>query len=853
MVERLDRALTTVEGLERHEGHLLNWYDTQTLSPMLPRYVSTVDSGNLAGALVALAEGCRQLGASRADLALRLSDLAQSRSVPGGRDELRVPLRPPAPALLDRLSPGRRRWAGPRRQLLLRPPGFGGAPGELSRHRQGRRPAEPLVPPGPARRQRGRRPDARLVGRDDVRVPDAAPLDAVVSGDAPRPELPHGRPQADPVRSRPARAVGNLRVRLRSGRPARQLPVQGVRRPGTRVEARAGRRARRRSLRDRIGRSPRAGRSRAKSTTPDGRERRGAVRLLRRYRLHGAGAGRSRRHRGCATPPWRHREDPPGAPPGDDPGRHRQRPAGRRDGRPVPCGPSDPGDRAPSPGANPTPGAGHRAASGREDPDRTARARARPTPPPLPPYAVPAGTDPVQRQLRRDRHQRGRWDELLPRSCRDAVAGGRHPRSRKPVRLSARRPHRGRLVRDLPAYGQGARQLLRGIPRREGDLRAARPRRRDASRGRRFTRGRRRGPARLADQSERPPARDRADQLRRAGPGVHRRRRRQPRVREALRRNGVDRRELGSAGAAPAARPGRLTARRLSRPLHSWTDAGAGRVGNRPDALPRARAWPRRSPSHGRARPVGHDRRGPRPDPESAHPSTARARGIRPRLVHHRRCRRRAGGTRLRAAVPRPRRRRPRLRPGLHAGAGVPAASRHFHRTGPALRAARVPRLLLRRIAALRRGDPGEEHSRAGRSVATRHFGRSPDRPRPRDGAGGRAARSPDPGRPRALAPEGAEGGRRDPERTLGELPPRAERAARAARRRRPVERLEREARRRVSAPGRFALGSREGPVEHGRPGGPFRRGWHPGAAARPPGCGASAAAGRSARRRGRR
>ncbi len=76
MVERLDRTLTTVEGLERHEGHLLNWYDTQNLSPLLPRYVSTVDSGNLAGALVALAEGCRQLAVSRPGLASRLAELA---------------------------------------------------------------------------------------------------------------------------------------------------------------------------------------------------------------------------------------------------------------------------------------------------------------------------------------------------------------------------------------------------------------------------------------------------------------------------------------------------------------------------------------------------------------------------------------------------------------------------------------------------------------------------------------------------------------------------------------------------------------------------------------------------------
>ncbi len=77
MVERLDRTLTTVEGLERHEGHLLNWYDTENLSPLVPRYVSTVDSGNLAGALLTLAEGCRQLGAWQPDLASRLFGIAR--------------------------------------------------------------------------------------------------------------------------------------------------------------------------------------------------------------------------------------------------------------------------------------------------------------------------------------------------------------------------------------------------------------------------------------------------------------------------------------------------------------------------------------------------------------------------------------------------------------------------------------------------------------------------------------------------------------------------------------------------------------------------------------------------------
>ncbi len=53
-------TLDTLERLERHRGHIYNWYDTHTLEPLEPRYVSTVDSGNLAGALLALAVGCEQ-------------------------------------------------------------------------------------------------------------------------------------------------------------------------------------------------------------------------------------------------------------------------------------------------------------------------------------------------------------------------------------------------------------------------------------------------------------------------------------------------------------------------------------------------------------------------------------------------------------------------------------------------------------------------------------------------------------------------------------------------------------------------------------------------------------------------
>ena len=47
--------------MELFRGHLYNWYDTLDLHPLEPKYVSTVDSGNLAGHLLALGNSCREL------------------------------------------------------------------------------------------------------------------------------------------------------------------------------------------------------------------------------------------------------------------------------------------------------------------------------------------------------------------------------------------------------------------------------------------------------------------------------------------------------------------------------------------------------------------------------------------------------------------------------------------------------------------------------------------------------------------------------------------------------------------------------------------------------------------------
>ncbi|MBS1213885.1 MAG: putative protein NdvB, partial [Proteobacteria bacterium] len=47
LIERTAKAFHTMEALERHQGHFYNWYDTQSLKPLQPTYISTVDSGNL--------------------------------------------------------------------------------------------------------------------------------------------------------------------------------------------------------------------------------------------------------------------------------------------------------------------------------------------------------------------------------------------------------------------------------------------------------------------------------------------------------------------------------------------------------------------------------------------------------------------------------------------------------------------------------------------------------------------------------------------------------------------------------------------------------------------------------------
>ncbi|OLN27727.1 Cyclic beta-1,2-glucan synthase [Desulfovibrio sp. DV] len=60
-LSRTENTLTAMEKLTRYRGHFYNWYDTRTLAPLRPQYVSTVDSGNLAGCLLTLQAGLAEV------------------------------------------------------------------------------------------------------------------------------------------------------------------------------------------------------------------------------------------------------------------------------------------------------------------------------------------------------------------------------------------------------------------------------------------------------------------------------------------------------------------------------------------------------------------------------------------------------------------------------------------------------------------------------------------------------------------------------------------------------------------------------------------------------------------------
>jgi cyclic beta-1,2-glucan synthetase len=96
LLDRLEKTFDTLDHLDRYQGHFHNWYDTLTLRSLQPIYISTVDSGNLLGCLLALRQGLLELreqpllsDALREGLAdtLRLAGQALEALTPEGRTQ----------------------------------------------------------------------------------------------------------------------------------------------------------------------------------------------------------------------------------------------------------------------------------------------------------------------------------------------------------------------------------------------------------------------------------------------------------------------------------------------------------------------------------------------------------------------------------------------------------------------------------------------------------------------------------------------------------------------------------------------------------------------------------------------
>ena len=77
-IERLEATLATMARMPRFRGHFYNWYDTRDLKALEPKYISSVDSGNLAGHLIAIANACKEWRQSPVSAATRRAGIADA-------------------------------------------------------------------------------------------------------------------------------------------------------------------------------------------------------------------------------------------------------------------------------------------------------------------------------------------------------------------------------------------------------------------------------------------------------------------------------------------------------------------------------------------------------------------------------------------------------------------------------------------------------------------------------------------------------------------------------------------------------------------------------------------------------
>jgi cellobiose phosphorylase len=110
LLERTRDTVQTMKSMQRYRGHFYNWYDTQSLAPLLPMYISTVDSGNLAGHLSTLRPGL---------LALIDAPILGARWIDGIEDTFRMVQGLAVPGWEARLQPLRSRLQASRHSTAM--------------------------------------------------------------------------------------------------------------------------------------------------------------------------------------------------------------------------------------------------------------------------------------------------------------------------------------------------------------------------------------------------------------------------------------------------------------------------------------------------------------------------------------------------------------------------------------------------------------------------------------------------------------------------------------------------------------------------------------------------------------
>ena len=395
--------------------------------------------------------------------------LAAERPGAGRRHGLRLPLRPDAQAVRDRL-PRRRRHArlraattcSPRRRAWR---ASSRSPRATSRSSHWFRLGRALTPVGARLR-------ARVLVGVDVRVPDAGARDAVAGREPARADRRLVVRRQITLRRRARRALGRLGVGLQRARPRDDLPVLELRRAGARAATRAQRGRRDRALRDGLAAMVDPAAAVRNFAAPGARPGPRRLRLLRGARLHRVPAAGGRRRSPWCAPTWRttrawllvaianalH----------DGAMRARFHAEPMVQATELLLQERTPRDVAVArPRADEVHGRRRRArvrAAGRAALHLAARRDA-------------AHPPALERPLRGDADDGGLRLQPLARPRHHALAGGRHARRLGDVRVPSRRRQRRELVGRLPAAGRRAGQLRGRVLRGPGRDRAARRRR----------------------------------------------------------------------------------------------------------------------------------------------------------------------------------------------------------------------------------------------------------------------------------------------------------------------------------------------------------------------------------------